>query len=102
MILFDFIINENKLFWQQAGLVSPDDPDRLLIALEPEAVSIFCRRLKVFQMLSSSTYTAENVGHRDSTDITRTSSQSLPELRSTEVSLMSNDLEIGILFKELK
>ena len=31
----------------QAGIASLDNPDRLLIALEPEAASIFCRKLRI-------------------------------------------------------
>ena len=30
---------------------SPDHPDQLLIALEPEAASIYCRRLKLNQLV---------------------------------------------------
>lgn len=37
----------------QAGIASPNHPDQLLIALEPEAASIYVRRLKVYQLLSS-------------------------------------------------
>ncbi|XP_065648387.1 heat shock 70 kDa protein 12A [Hydra vulgaris] len=31
----------------EAGIASPAHPDRLLIALEPEAASIFCRKLRI-------------------------------------------------------
>lgn len=31
----------------QAGLTAQDAPDRLLIALEPEAASIYCRKLRL-------------------------------------------------------
>lgn len=31
----------------QAGLVSMDNPKRLIIALEPEAASIYCRKLRL-------------------------------------------------------
>lgn len=37
----------------EAGIASPNHPDQLLIALEPEAASIYVRRLKVYQLLSS-------------------------------------------------
>uniref|UniRef100_A0A3Q2YVL0 Heat shock protein 12B n=1 Tax=Hippocampus comes TaxID=109280 RepID=A0A3Q2YVL0_HIPCM len=33
-----------------AGLVSPDCPEQLLIALEPEAASIYCRKLRLHQV----------------------------------------------------
>ncbi|WAR20728.1 HS12A-like protein [Mya arenaria] len=72
----------------EAGIVPPNDPERLLIALEPEAASIYCRRL---MSSASGNSPAKNV----SSDISRASSLSLPELRSTEVSLVPNDLEKG-------
>lgn len=34
-------------FHTQAGIASFANPDRLLIALEPEAASIFCRKLRI-------------------------------------------------------
>ena len=34
-------------FILQAGLTTQDAPDRLLIALEPEAASIYCRKLRL-------------------------------------------------------
>ena len=35
----------------QAGLASPSFPEQLLIALEPEAASIYCRRLRMHQLV---------------------------------------------------
>ena len=35
----------------QAGIASPDYPDQLLIALEPEAASIYCRKLRMHQLV---------------------------------------------------
>lgn len=35
----------------KAGLASPDDPDQLLIALEPEAASFYCRTLQMKDFL---------------------------------------------------
>ena len=35
------------ILFKKAGLATPDDADRILIALEPEAASIFCRKLKM-------------------------------------------------------
>lgn len=35
----------------QAGLASPSHPDQLVIALEPEAASIYCRRLRMSQLV---------------------------------------------------
>ncbi|ESO95154.1 hypothetical protein LOTGIDRAFT_117631, partial [Lottia gigantea] len=44
-----------KQFMRQAAysasLVSSDSPDKLLIALEPEAASIYCRKLKMHQLI---------------------------------------------------
>ncbi|XP_043920006.1 heat shock 70 kDa protein 12B [Protopterus annectens] len=37
-----------------AGLISPDDSDQLLIALEPEAASIYCRKLRLHQLIELS------------------------------------------------
>ncbi|XP_041728146.1 heat shock 70 kDa protein 12B isoform X1 [Coregonus clupeaformis] len=37
-----------------AGLVSPDSPEQLLIALEPEAASIYCRKLHLHQVIDLS------------------------------------------------
>ncbi|KAI1888360.1 hypothetical protein AGOR_G00184200 [Albula goreensis] len=38
-----------------AGLVSPESPEQLLIALEPEAASIYCRKLRLHQVIDLST-----------------------------------------------
>lgn len=35
----------------QAGVASPDHPEQLVIALEPEAASIYCRRLRMNQLV---------------------------------------------------
>ncbi|KAL2079494.1 hypothetical protein ACEWY4_025238 [Coilia grayii] len=37
-----------------AGLVGADSPEQLLIALEPEAASIYCRKLRLHQMIDLS------------------------------------------------
>lgn len=37
-----------------AGLVTPDCPEQLLIALEPEAASIYCRKLRLHQVIDLS------------------------------------------------
>uniref|UniRef100_A0A4W4F258 Heat shock protein 12B n=1 Tax=Electrophorus electricus TaxID=8005 RepID=A0A4W4F258_ELEEL len=37
-----------------AGLVSPDSHEQLLIALEPEAASIYCRKLRLHQLIDLS------------------------------------------------
>ncbi|XP_032541338.1 heat shock 70 kDa protein 12B-like [Chiroxiphia lanceolata] len=38
----------------EAGLVSPEEPEQLLIALEPEAASIYCRKLRLHQLIELS------------------------------------------------
>ncbi|XP_018580497.1 heat shock 70 kDa protein 12A isoform X2 [Scleropages formosus] len=53
-----------KQFMREAaykcGLVSRDNPDQLIIALEPEAASIYCRKLRLHQMIDLSSKTAMN------------------------------------------
>lgn len=43
-----------------AGLVSRDCPEQLLIALEPEAASIYCRKLRLHQVIDLSTQPITN------------------------------------------
>jgi len=38
----------------QAGMASPENPEQLIIALEPEAASIYCRKLRLHQMIELS------------------------------------------------
>ncbi|XP_075613932.1 heat shock 70 kDa protein 12A isoform X1 [Balearica regulorum gibbericeps] len=38
----------------KAGLASPENPEQLIIALEPEAASIYCRKLRLHQMIDLS------------------------------------------------
>ena len=54
----------------QAGLASPDYPDQLLIALEPEAASIHCRKLKQRESLQE----GETKKNQQATSPTTTSS----------------------------
>nr|XP_036866989.1 heat shock 70 kDa protein 12A [Manis javanica] len=44
----------------QAGLASPDNSEQLIIALEPEAASIYCRKLRLPQMIELSSKSAVN------------------------------------------
>ena len=39
----------------QAGIASPRQPDQLVIALEPEAASVYCRKLKMTQLVGDRT-----------------------------------------------
>ncbi|XP_041369199.1 uncharacterized protein LOC121383315 isoform X2 [Gigantopelta aegis] len=47
-----------KQFMRQAaydaGMVSPGSPDQMLIALEPEAASIYCRKLRMYELVPES------------------------------------------------
>lgn len=46
-------LNERSsdIFTFQAGLISPEFPEQLVIALEPEVASIYCRKLKMHQLV---------------------------------------------------
>ncbi|XP_077350987.1 heat shock 70 kDa protein 12A isoform X4 [Festucalex cinctus] len=44
----------------KSGLVSRDNPEQLIIALEPEAASIYCRKLRLHQMVDLSNQTTQN------------------------------------------
>lgn len=56
--------------YPQAGLVSREDAEKLLIALEPEAASVYCRKLRLHQLmdLSSRTTGGGRLGERRSID----------------------------------
>lgn len=56
--------------YSQAGLVSREDADQLLIALEPEAASVYCRKLRLHQLvdLSSRAPGGGRLGERRSID----------------------------------
>ncbi|KAK5881874.1 hypothetical protein CesoFtcFv8_020516 [Champsocephalus esox] len=44
----------------KSGLVSRENPEQLIIALEPEAASIYCRKLRLHQMVDLGTNTTQN------------------------------------------
>ncbi|CAK6978420.1 heat shock 70 kDa protein 12A isoform X3 [Scomber scombrus] len=44
----------------KSGLVSRDNPEQLIIALEPEAASIYCRKLRLHQMVDLGSQTTQN------------------------------------------
>lgn len=56
--------------YPQAGLVSRENAEKLLIALEPEAASVYCRKLRLHQLmdLSSRTVGGGRLGERRSID----------------------------------
>jgi len=53
----------------QAGMTSEDHPERLLIALEPEAASIYVRKLRLYQLVPETPVT-QTLG-RSSSSATR-------------------------------
>lgn len=44
----------------KSGLVSRENPEQLIISLEPEAASIYCRKLRLHQMMDLGTQTTQN------------------------------------------
>lgn len=44
----------------QAGLASRENPEQLIISLEPEAASIYCRKLRLHQMVDLGDKTSIN------------------------------------------
>ena len=51
------VTNADGLYMQlQAGIASPDNPSQLLIALEPEAASIYVRKLRLYQLVPEPPY----------------------------------------------
>ncbi|XP_026212335.1 heat shock 70 kDa protein 12A isoform X4 [Anabas testudineus] len=44
----------------KSGLVSRENAEQLIIALEPEAASIYCRKLRLHQMVDLGTHTTQN------------------------------------------
>ncbi|XP_024916773.1 heat shock 70 kDa protein 12A isoform X2 [Cynoglossus semilaevis] len=44
----------------KSGLVSRENPEQLIISLEPEAASIYCRKLRLHQMVDLASHTTQN------------------------------------------
>nr|XP_033799611.1 heat shock 70 kDa protein 12A [Geotrypetes seraphini] len=44
----------------KAGMATPENPEQLIIALEPEGASIYCRKLRLHQMIDMSSKAAIN------------------------------------------
>lgn len=53
----------------QAGLASPANPSQLLIALEPEAASIYCRKLKQRELVPDEDLGSPNMHHHRSNSL---------------------------------
>ena len=73
----------------QAGIVSPDRPGQLLIALEPEAASIHCQRLRLFHVVPSAT------GEDSLSNSSQSSSTQELSSNIHNASFISNDIDIG-------
>lgn len=56
------VIRTTRILFLQAGLASNDDPDQLLIALEPEAGSFYCRTLQMKDFLGETGDESVNEG----------------------------------------
>ncbi|XP_061546503.1 heat shock 70 kDa protein 12A isoform X5 [Phycodurus eques] len=61
----------------KSGLVSRDNPEQLIIALEPEAASIYCRKLRLHQMVDLSSQTTQN-GFSPTDNVGSTMTQASP------------------------
>ena len=66
----------------QAGIASREFPDQLLIALEPEAASIYIRKLRMHQFVpdETSTVSRNNIRREHDTLSSSVSNQSSPTL----------------------
>ncbi|XP_061693827.1 heat shock 70 kDa protein 12A isoform X4 [Syngnathoides biaculeatus] len=87
----------------KSGLVSRDNPEQLIIALEPEAASIYCRKLRLHQMLDLSSQTTQN-GFSPTDNVGSTMTQANKEQvrrnRQSRTFLVEN--VIGELWSELE
>ncbi|XP_041921598.1 heat shock 70 kDa protein 12A isoform X3 [Alosa sapidissima] len=86
----------------KANLVPRDNPEQLIIALEPEAASIYCRKLRLHQMVDIGSKTAvngysptENVG----AGMTQAAKENVRRNRQSRTFLVEN--VIGELWAEL-
>ncbi|CAB1312590.1 unnamed protein product, partial [Coregonus sp. 'balchen'] len=86
----------------KAGLVPRDNPEQLIIALEPEAASIYCRKLRLHQMIDIGTKTNQN-GFSPTENVGAGMTQAKEHVRSKRQSrtfLVEN--VIGELWSELE
>uniref|UniRef100_F6W1B4 Heat shock protein family A (Hsp70) member 12B n=1 Tax=Monodelphis domestica TaxID=13616 RepID=F6W1B4_MONDO len=86
-----------------AGLVSPEDPEQLLIALEPEAASIYCRKLRLHQLIDLSCRPVSNgfLGERRSIDSSfRQAREQLRRSRHSRTFLVESG--VGELWAEMQ
>ncbi|KAI1287507.1 Heat shock 70 kDa protein 12A [Halotydeus destructor] len=85
----------------EATLASPDNPDQLLIALEPEAASVYCRKLRLNQLVpeykdrstmstlstKSRTLTREMVANEKNSSLTDSIQDSLSNINQGNASI---------------
>ncbi|XP_077585227.1 heat shock 70 kDa protein 12A isoform X2 [Stigmatopora nigra] len=87
----------------KSGLISRDNPEQLIIALEPEAASIYCRKLRLHQMVDLSNHTNQNgitpVDNISST-MTQANKEHVRRNRQSRTFLVEN--VIGELWSELE
>ncbi|KAG9344618.1 hypothetical protein JZ751_011290 [Albula glossodonta] len=95
-----------KQFMREAAykseLVSRDNPEQLIIALEPEAASIYCRKLRLHQMIDLGSKTAVN-GYNPTENVGAGMTQAKEHVRRNRQSrtfLVEN--VIGELWSELE
>uniref|UniRef100_A0A8B9T5I0 Heat shock 70 kDa protein 12B n=1 Tax=Anas platyrhynchos TaxID=8839 RepID=A0A8B9T5I0_ANAPL len=86
----------------KAGLVSPESPEQLLIALEPEAASIYCRKLRLHQLVELSCRAPPNgLGpHRDIDSSFRQAREQLRRSRHSRTFLVESG--VGELWAEMQ
>uniref|UniRef100_A0A8I6AR33 Heat shock protein family A (Hsp70) member 12B n=1 Tax=Rattus norvegicus TaxID=10116 RepID=A0A8I6AR33_RAT len=87
----------------QAGLVSREDAEKLLIALEPEAASVYCRKLRLHQLMDLSSRTAGGgrLGERRSIDSSfRHAREQLRRSRHSRTFLVESG--VGELWSEMQ
>ncbi|XP_077438312.1 heat shock 70 kDa protein 12A isoform X4 [Vanacampus margaritifer] len=88
----------------KSGLVSRDNPEQLIVSLEPEAASIYCRKLRLHQMVDLSNQTTQNgVSPTDNVGSTMTQAANKEHVRRNRQSrtfLVEN--VIGELWSELE
>lgn len=89
--------------YPQAGLVSREDAEKLLIALEPEAASVYCRKLRLHQLMDLSSRTAGGgrLGERRSIDSSfRHAREQLRRSRHSRTFLVESG--VGELWSEMQ
>uniref|UniRef100_A0A668ASF4 Heat shock 70 kDa protein 12A n=1 Tax=Myripristis murdjan TaxID=586833 RepID=A0A668ASF4_9TELE len=86
----------------KSGLVSRENPEQLIIALEPEAASIYCRKLRLHQMIDLGSRTTQN-GFSPTDNVGSTMTQAKEHVRRNRQSrtfLVEN--VVGELWSELE